>query len=78
MGAVTKLKLQKTCHECDLQREMARAVRVGRLARNQVDVLPAKVVRHDDEIESGGPCNLAQAEHPRVEASRLFEVGHDD
>ena len=59
-----------------LQGEMARAGRVGRLARNQMNVLRAEVVPHDDEIECSGPGNLAQTEDLRVEASRPLEVGH--
>ena len=62
----------------DLQREVARAGRVGRRARHQVNVLRAEVVPHDHEIEGGGPWNLPQAEHLCVEAPRLLEVGHDD
>ena len=62
----------------DLKREMARAGRVGRLPRNEVNVLRAEVVPHHDEIECGRPRSLPQTEHPRVKASRQFEVGDDD
>src|SRR5262249_9236454 len=62
----------------DLQREMARTKRVGRLARNQMNMLRTEVVPDDNEIERGWTWNLGQDEHVRVKASRQFEVGHDD